>query len=73
LACLSSNLPQFEDRTSEPAKIGRYIAMSCIVETEKLVYYAVPNPTPAERKAFEDDAVMRATGLVIRARSGQAG
>ena len=71
LTCLVTNLPQFEDRTSDPDKIGRYVAMSCTIETEKLVYYAVPNPTPAERKAFEDDAVMRATGLVIRSRNGQ--
>jgi hypothetical protein len=45
--------------------------MSCIVETDKLVYYAVPNPTGQERQAFLDDATVRATGYVIRARTGQ--
>ena len=70
-ACLASNLPQFEDGSSEPSKVGRFVAMSCTVETEKLVYYAVPHPTAQERKAFEDDAVMRATKLVMQKRGGQ--
>jgi hypothetical protein len=70
-ACLVNNVPQFEDNVSPPGKIGRFVAMSCNVETEKLVYYAVPNPTAHERHAFEDDAVMRATGYVIRSRGGQ--
>ncbi len=70
-ACLVNNVPQFEDNVSPPSKIGRFVAMSCNVETERLVYYAVPHPTDQERQAFEDDAAKRATGFVIRARSGQ--
>lgn len=70
-ACLINNVPQFEDHVSAASKIGRYVAMSCIVETDKLVYYAVPNPTPKEREAFLQDATMRATGFVIRARGQQ--
>lgn len=70
-ACLVNNVPQFEDGSSESSKIGRFVAMSCIVETDKLVYYAVPNPTGQERQAFLDDATVRATGYVIRARTGQ--
>lgn len=69
-SCLSGNIAQFDDRVSEASKIGRYVAMSCNVQTEKLVYYAVPNPSPNERAAFEQDAVMRATGMVLRARGG---
>ncbi len=71
-ACLINNVPQFEDGSSEPSKVGRFVAMSCIVETDKLVYYAVPNASAQERQAFLDDATMRATGYVIRARSSQA-
>ena len=67
-ACLVGNVSQFEDRVSEAAKIGRFVAMSCNVQTEKLVYYAVPSPTPQERQAFEQDAIQRATGYVMRAR-----
>ena len=70
-ACLINNVSQFEDGSSEPSKIGRFVAMSCSVETEKLVFYAVPSPTAEERQAFTDDAVMRATGFVIRARGGK--
>jgi len=72
-ACLVDNVSQFDDHVSEPSKIGRYVAMSCNVQTEKLVYYAVPNPTAKERQAFDEDAAMRATGYVIRARSGASG
>lgn len=72
-ACLSGNVPQFDDNVSDPAKIGRYVAMSCNVQTEKLVYYAVPHPTEQERRAFDEDAMKRATGFVIRARSGTSG
>jgi hypothetical protein len=69
-ACLTNNVPQFEDGSSEPSKVGRFVAMSCTVETDKLVYYAVPHPTPQERQAFQDDATMRATKLVMRSRGG---
>ena len=69
-SCLANNVAQFDDRVSEATKIARYVAMSCNVLTEKLVYYAVPNPSPQERAAFEQDAVMRATGMVMRARGG---
>jgi hypothetical protein len=71
-ACLHNNVAQFEDAASEASKIGRFVAMSCTVETEKLVFYAVPSPSAAERQAFTDDAVMRATGYVIKARSGRS-
>jgi len=70
-ACLVNNVPQFEDGMSEPSKIGRFVAMSCIVETDKLVYYAVPYPTVKEREAFLNDATMRATGFVMRARGAR--
>ena len=70
-ACLVNNVPQFDDKSSPPAKIGHFVAMSCNVETEKLVYYAVPHPTEQERNAFERDAAMRATGFVIRSRGGE--
>ena len=70
-ACLVNNVPQFEDGTSEPSKIGRFVAMSCNVETDKLVFYAVPHPSAQERQAFQDDAVIRATKLVMQARGAQ--
>jgi hypothetical protein len=72
-SCLVNNVPQFEDGVSDPSKIGRFVALSCNVETERLVYYAVPHPTAQERHAFEQDAEMRAMGFVIRARTGASG
>lgn len=68
-ACLINNVPQFEDNASEPSKIGRFVAMSCTVETDKLVYYAVPHPTEQERQAFQNDAAQRAAGYVMRSRN----
>lgn len=68
-ACLNENVSQFEDGTSEAGKVGYYVAMSCTVQTDKLVQYAVPYATPAERQAFQRDAALRATGNVLRARA----
>jgi hypothetical protein len=70
-ACLKENLPQFDNPSSDPKQIGRFVAMSCKSQTDKLVQYAVPYATPKERKAFDDDAAMRAAGYVMLARGAQ--
>ena len=62
--CLVENVHQFDDGTSDPAKIGNYVAMSCNVQTSKLVDLAIPNPSPKAREAFQEEAVRRATGYV---------
>jgi hypothetical protein len=67
-SCLKSNISQFEDPGSDPKQVGRFVAMSCTTQTEKLVQYAVPYATPKERKAFDDDAAMRAAGYVMLSR-----
>jgi len=67
-ACLRANVPQFEDAGSDPRQVGRFVAMSCSVQTDKLIQYAVPYATPKEWKAFHDDAAMRAAGYVMQAR-----
>ena len=67
-ACLKGNIPQFEDRNSDARQVGRYVAMSCSVQTDKLVQYAVPYATPKEYKAFQDDAAVRAASYVLYAR-----
>jgi len=66
-ACLRTNVPQFDEAGADPKKTGRYVAMSCTVQTDKLVQYAVPYATLKERQAFQDDAAMRATGYVMLA------
>ena len=70
-ACLKDNVPQFEEAGSDPRQIGRFVAMSCSVQTDKLIQYAVPYATPKEWKAFHDDAAMRASGYVMLARGAQ--
>ena len=67
-ACLRGNIAQFDDHTSDPHAVGRFVAMSCSIQTEKLVQYAVPYATRQEYAAFQADAATRATGYVVNAR-----
>ena len=62
--CLVKNVQAFDDGTSAAAKIGNYVAMSCSVETGKLVELAIPRPDRQVRDAFQEEAVRRATGYV---------
>jgi hypothetical protein len=66
--CLVENVHQFDDGTSDPAKIGNYVAMACNVQTGKLVDLAIPHPGPKTREAFQEDAARRATGYVQTSR-----
>ena len=66
--CLVENVHQFDDGTSDPAKIGNYVAMSCNVQTSKLVDLAIPYPSPKTREAFQEEAARRATGYVQTSR-----
>ncbi len=71
-ACLKGNVAQFEDHASDAKQVGRYVAMSCSVQTEKLVQYAVPYATRQEYEAFQVDAVTRATSFVVISRSASS-
>ena len=66
--CLIQNVPQFDDGASTPAKVGNYAAMSCSVQTTKLVEMAIPYPNQHERDAFQQEAARLATGYVLTAR-----
>ena len=68
-ACLSGNVAQFDDRSAPPASIGRYVAMSCSVQTEKLIQYVIPYANYTERQAMLYDAERRATAYVMAARA----
>ena len=70
---MRENISQFDDRTSDPRQVGRYVAMSCSVQTEKLVQYAVPYATRREYDAFQFDATKRATSYVLVSRGEPAG
>ena len=67
-ACLRQNVAQFDDHASDARQVGRYVAMSCTVQTEKLVQYAVPYATRQEYAAFQNDAAARASGYVLSSR-----
>ena len=67
--CLRENIAQFDDRAADARQVGRYVAMSCSVQTEKLVQYAVPYATREEYAAFQNDAAVRATGYVLSSRA----
>jgi hypothetical protein len=66
--CLVENVHAFDDGRSDPAKIGNYVAMSCNVQTGKLVDLAIPHPSPNAREAFQEEAARRATGYVQTSR-----
>jgi hypothetical protein len=72
-ACLKANIAQFDDRASDAAQVGRYVAMSCSVQTEKLAQYAVPYVNRREYEAFQLDAERRAETYVRAARGTPAG
>ena len=66
--CLIQNVPPFDDGASTPAKVGNYVAMSCSVQTTKLVELAIPDPSQQARNAFQQEATRLATGYVLTAR-----
>lgn len=66
--CLIQNVHQFDDGTSDAAKVGSSVAMSCGAETTKLVDLAIPYPSQRARDAFQQEAAYRATGYVLTAR-----
>jgi hypothetical protein len=72
-ACLKGNIVQFDDHGSDAVQVGRYVAMSCSMQTEKLVQYAVPYATRREYDAFQFDATKRATSYVLVSRGEPAG
>ena len=66
--CLIENVHKFDDGTSDPAKIGNYVAMSCNVQTGKLVDLAIPFPSPRARESFQEEAARLATGYIMTSR-----
>ena len=70
--CLVENVHMFDDGRSAPAKVGNYVAMSCNVQTGKLVDLAIPYPNPKTREAFQEEAVRLATGYVQTSRRIEA-
>jgi hypothetical protein len=68
--CLVRNAQQMDDRTSDPDAIAQDIAAACSDVTERLVTHAIAKPMPQERRAFEEEAELRAAGYVRLARSG---
>ena len=71
-ACLKNNIAQFDDRTSTAAQVGQYVAMSCSMQTEKLVQYAVPYANRREYDSFQSEAARRAAKYVETARGAAA-
>jgi hypothetical protein len=63
--CLLANTPQFDDRTSDPRKVARLVAMSCATQTTKLMDMAIPEPDQKARDAFQAEAERRAADIVV--------
>lgn len=69
-ACLVRHAHQKDDRVSDPNTLAREIAMACGETTDRLVAHAIARPNPQERRAFEEEAELRAAGYVRLARDG---
>jgi len=63
--CLLNNTPQFDDGTSDPRKVARFVAMSCTNETTKLLEMTIPEPDQKARTAFQQEAERRAATIVL--------
>jgi hypothetical protein len=63
--CLLANTPQFDDRTSDPRKVARLVAVSCATQTTKLMEKAIPEPDQKARDAFQAEAERRAADIVV--------
>jgi len=63
--CLLANTPQFDDRTSDPRKVGRAVAMACTTQTMRLMDMAIPEPNQKARDAFQAEAERRAADIVL--------
>lgn len=63
--CLLTNAPQFDDKTSDPRKIARFVAMSCTTQTIKLLQLTIPEADQKARAAFQEEAVRRAADIVV--------
>ncbi len=71
--CLLANAPQFDDRTSDPRKVARLIAMSCTTQTTKLMEMTIPEPDQKARDAFQAEAERRAADIVVTFRRIDSG
>lgn len=63
--CLLANTPQFDDRTSDPRKVGRLVAQACTTQTMRLMDMAIPEPDQKARDAFQGEAERRAADIVL--------
>lgn len=63
--CLLTNAPQFDDHVSDPRKIARFVAMSCVNETSKLLDAAIPYSDEKAKLAFQQEAERRAATIVL--------
>ncbi len=63
--CLLANAPQVDDRTSDPRKVARAVAMACATQTTRLMDKAIPEPDQKARDAFQAEAERRAADIVV--------
>jgi hypothetical protein len=63
--CLLANTPQFDDRASDPRKVGRLVAQACVTQTMRLMDKAIPEPDQKARDAFQAEAERRAADIVV--------
>ncbi len=63
--CMLAKAPQFDDHSADVRPIARRVAAACWDETEKLMVMAVPYADEKARLGFQQEAVRRASDIVL--------
>lgn len=63
--CLLAHTPQFDNGSADVIAVARAVAAACTDETERLMAMAVPHADEKARQGFRQEAVRRASDIVL--------
>ncbi len=63
--CLLAHTPQLDNGSADVTAVARAVAAACTDETERLMTLAVPYADEKARQGFQQEAVRRASDIVL--------
>ncbi|HEY2871073.1 MAG TPA: hypothetical protein VGJ56_04105 [Reyranella sp.] len=63
--CLLAHTPQLDNGSADVTGVARAVAAACTDETERLMAMAVPYADEKARQGFQQEAVRRASDIVL--------
>jgi hypothetical protein len=63
--CLLAHTPQLDNGSADVTGVARAVAAACTDETERLMALAVPYADEKARQGFQQEAVRRASDIVL--------